>query len=68
MHKWMFTFAAVGGVIGMTFGQLLKGNLDFAGILGSLTGLLLMVGIDLVRMRWKKTRHQILMNGQSITC
>ncbi len=56
MHKWIFTFGAVGGVIGMTIGQLLKGNLDFASILGSFTALLLMVGVDVARMRLKKDK------------
>ena len=64
MHKWNFTFAGIGGVIGMTIGQLLVGNLNFGGILGSLTALLLVVGIDVARMRLKKTKHRILMNEQ----
>ncbi|MBR3118661.1 hypothetical protein [Oceanobacillus profundus] len=56
MHKWNFTFAGIGGVIGMTIGQLLVGNLNFGGILGSLTALLLVVGIDVARMRFKKDK------------
>ncbi|WP_156855314.1 hypothetical protein [Oceanobacillus sp. AG] len=54
LHKWVFTLAGIGGLIGMTFGQFIFGKLDFSGILGSLSAVILFFIIDLVKNRMKK--------------
>lgn len=56
MHKWMLTFAAGGGFIGMIIGNLLTGSLDISVVLGALTALVLMFIIDLIRNRLKKDK------------
>src|SRR5699024_9036415 len=53
-QAWIFTFGAIGAVIGMFLAQILKGSFDLAGMLGALTAALILVTIDLIRKLRKK--------------
>lgn len=69
LHKWIFTFAGIGGVIGMTLGQLITSSFNPGGFLGSLSALSLFIIIDLIKNKMKKdntpdvderTRHNMM--------
>lgn len=56
LHKWTFTYAAIGGVFGTQLGQLISGSFSLGGLLGSLSALLLVFLIDLTKNKMKKDR------------
>lgn len=69
INRWILTFVSIGGLFGMTLGQLITGKLNLGGVLGSLSAVLLFFIIDLVRNRMKiditpdfdeRTRHNML--------
>lgn len=52
-QKWIFSFGAIGALIGMVIGQLMSDGFDIAGILGALTATTILISIDIVR-NWRK--------------
>lgn len=52
-QKWILSFGAIGGLIGISIGQLVAGSFDLSGILGALTAVVILVTIDIIR-NWRK--------------
>lgn len=54
--KWTITYGAVGGLVGIMLGQLVKGDLETADFLGGLSGALLLIAINIFYVRSKKDK------------
>lgn len=52
-QKWMFAYAAVGGLGGTILSQIIKGEFDLSISLGAVTAAIILFAIDLIRI-WKK--------------
>ncbi|WP_200411309.1 hypothetical protein [Virgibacillus salexigens] len=55
-QKWMLTYAAIGVLVGTTITQLINGDLNLSGLLGTLTAALILFAIDIIRIRKKKDK------------
>lgn len=55
-QRWVFSFTAVFGLVGMVLGQLIQGEFNFSVALGAVTGALFIFILELIKNRIKRDK------------